>query len=893
MSRQDRRTRGPDSDVGDDRLSDEIAFHIEQQTAKLVRQGMAPEAARREAMKRFGGVEAARESARDEMRLAWLRGIGRDLRYAGRGLRRAPAFTTLAVLTLALGIASSTALFSVVQGVLLRSLPYPAADRIVRLYQINTDGTPTSQPRRVGNANELNVVDWRARTHSFAAIAMMWQGGPVPVSGGRDPVMAAVTQVSDEFADVMRVRPAVGRWFAPEERREGAPRAAIISRSLRMRLFGEALPPGAVIRILQESYAIVGEMPAGFDYPAGTEVWSAREVMPMPVSRSSHNVQVIARLRDGVSLDAAVADLSAVSRRMRDEYGDQTWMVDATALPLLEQMTSAIKPALQLLFGAACVLFVIACANVSNLLLARHAARRQMIAVQLAIGAGRWRVVRQHLAEILILCVAAAAIGALTARAALRGLLSLDPGTIPRLAEVELDWVAVAFAIGASLAATMAIGMITSLRGRDRDLRTALDDASRGSSDGRSGERAREGLVLAQVAMTVVLLGGTALLARSFVEVLRVDPGYRTEGTVALDLVIPRGTDPGARQRQWQLQQEFITRLRELPGVTGVGLTSGLPAGGGNYFGGRYLEMTRVDELSTPEDVARLGQAIADRAGSAGFRVVGGDYFRVMGIPVLQGRAFEAGDTAEAPHVAVVSTSFAEARWPGRDAVGRFVQFGNMDGDRRGFRIVGVVGDVRELSPEAPPGPLFYVDYRQRPGHGSRVSVVVAGGGPDLGVTAQRILRELEPSVPLQVRTVAGAFDAAFNGRRFNLLLIAVFSATALGLAVLGTYGLISFLVAQRRREIGIRLALGADVRSVVRLVVWRAARLALAGAVVGLGAALLMRQLVDGLLYSVSPTDPATLVGAILVTTGAVIAASLVPAWRATTISPTETLRA
>jgi hypothetical protein len=302
--------------------------------------------------------------------------------------------------------------------------------------------------------------------------------------------------------------------------------------------------------------------------------------------------------------------------------------------------------------------------------------------------------------------------------------------------------------------------------------------------------------------------------------------------------------------------------------------------------------MTRVDEIAGWDDVAKLGERVAERAGNAGFRVVGGDYFRVMDIPVLHGRAFEETDTAGAPHVAVVSQSFAEARWPGREAVGRFIQFGNMDGDPRGFRVVGVAGDVRELSPEAPPGPLFYVDYRQRPGHASRVSLVVEGGGPDLGVAAQKIVRELEPTVPLQVRAVADTFDAALSGRRFNLLLIAVFGATALGLAVLGTYGLISYLVAQRRREIGIRLALGADTSSVVWLVARRAAQLAVVGVVVGCGAALLLRQLVDGLLFAVSPTDPATLAGAILVTAGAVIAASLVPAWRATGISPTEALR-
>jgi predicted permease len=878
----------PDADT---RLSEEIRFHIDQQTEKLVRLGVPREQARREAVRKFGGVEAAKESARDELRFAWLRGLGRDLRYAARGLRRAPGFTALAVLTLALGIASSTALFSVVEGVLLQALPYPEADRIVRLFQINTDGVG-SPPRRIANINALNVDDWRRRTRSFEAVAIMWQGRAFPVAGPREPVMARWTQVTRDFAGVMRVPPAAGRWFAPDEAREGAPPVAVISRSLRQRLFGDALPPGATVRIGQDPYAVVGEMPAGFDYPGATEIWTPGETTAPPTSRTSHGGQAIARLRDGVTLEQAVEDISAVSRRMREEYGNQTWMVDATAMPLLEQTTSGIKPALQMLFGAACVLFVIACANVSNLLLARHAARRHLVAVQLAIGAARWRVIRQHLAEILLICLAAAALGVLAARAAMQGLIALDPGTIPRFEEVHLDWAAIGFAVAASLVATMGIGLITSLRGRDRDLRSVLDDASRGSSDGRSSERARAGLVLAQVAMTVVLLAGTALLARSFVEVLRIDPGYRTDGVVALDLVRPRGTDPDARQRQWQLQEALMRRIRELPGVAAVGLTNSVPAGGGNYSSGQYLEMTRVDEIAGWDDVAKLGERVAERAGNAGFRVVGGDYFRVMDIPVLHGRAFEETDTAGAPHVAVVSQSFAEARWPGREAVGRFIQFGNMDGDPRGFRVVGVAGDVRELSPEAPPGPLFYVDYRQRPGHASRVSLVVEGGGPDLGVAAQKIVRELEPTVPLQVRAVADTFDAALSGRRFNLLLIAVFGATALGLAVLGTYGLISYLVAQRRREIGIRLALGADTSSVVWLVARRAAQLAVVGVVVGCGAALLLRQLVDGLLFAVSPTDPATLAGAILVTAGAVIAASLVPAWRATGISPTEALR-
>jgi ABC-type antimicrobial peptide transport system permease subunit len=302
--------------------------------------------------------------------------------------------------------------------------------------------------------------------------------------------------------------------------------------------------------------------------------------------------------------------------------------------------------------------------------------------------------------------------------------------------------------------------------------------------------------------------------------------------------------------------------------------------------------MASVDEQTTQEDLAALGRRLQERAGFAGFRVVGGDYFEVMGIPLVAGRVFEDGDTADAPHVAVVSESLVKARWSDRDPIGRYIQFGNMDGDLRGIRIVGVVGDVRELTPEASPGPLFYVDYRQRPGQAARSSVVVAGGDASLSLNAQQILRDLEPTVPLQVRQLDAAFDAALRGRRFNLLLITAFGVLALVLAVAGTYGLICMLVAQRRREIGIRVALGAGKASVLGLVMRQGVRLAIAGVAVGLAGALLMIRLVEGLLFGVEPTDPVTLGGAAVLVSASVLCASLVPAWRAASIAPTETLQ-
>jgi len=877
----------------DGRLDEELRFHVDQQTGQLVRQGMSPRAARREALLRLGAVESVKDEARDQMRWAWARGIGRDIRYGARALLRTPGASIAAVATLGLGLAASTALFSVVNGVLLRELPYPEADRIVRLYQMNAD-SPGGAARRTGNVAEPNVIDWRARTASFEAIALMNRLGTVPVASDRQAVLARAAGVSREFFEVLRVGPASGRLFTADELRPGGAPVVLVSAALRRRVFGDELPSEGTLRIGGSMFAVVGEMPEGFDFPGGTEVWTPSEQQPPSTSRTAHNHQAIGRLADGVSLAHARAELSAVSRAMKVEYGDETWMVDAAVVPLLEQTTAGVRPAIATLFAAAVVLFIIACTNVTNLLLARDAARAPQVALQLALGARRWRVVRQRLVEIFLLALAAAAVGLVAASAATRVLVRLDPGTVPRLGEVGLDWTALAFACAAAVAATLGIGLVAALRGADRNLREVLADAARSTTSGRGRERAREWLVVTQVALTLVLLSGTALLARSFAEVLSVDPGYRTEGVAVLNVAMAAPADPAdAGRSQWAFQEELMGRIAALPGVTRVGLVSGLPTGGGGFYpDGQFLEMTRVDELTSMADVAALGERVRERAGSAGFRVVGGDYFAAMSIPVLAGRTFDSGDTPDAPHVAVVSDSLARARWPDRSPIGRFIQFGNMDGDPRGFRIVGVVGDVRELTPESDPGPLFYVDYRQRPAQASRVSVVASGAVSDVLAAAPRILRELNPALPIEMRTIEDTFDDALRGRRFNLLLIAAFGLAALALAVLGTYALVSYLVAQRTREIGIRLALGAEPSSVVRLITVRAVRLAALGVTAGLVVALLLTSLVRGMLFAVSPSDPVSLAAGALVLGGAVVVASFVPAWRAARISPVDTLR-
>jgi predicted permease len=873
----------------DDRLNEEIRFHLESQIAKHRRAGKSADEARRLALIEFGGVEPTKERVRDQRRGAWIAGFGRDLRYGARALARSRAFTVATVLTLGLGLGSATTLFSIVEGVLLKSLPYPDPDRIVRLYQLDGAG-------KRGNVSEPNFEDWRTGTHSFAAMAEMQVWGPTPVLGEFEPAMAQVAAVSAPFFDVLGVGPAQGRRFVPEELREDGVPAALVSDRYFGRTFGAQTPfGGQTLRMGARTIRVVGVMPPEFDYPVGTEIWLPRELSPLersPERRTAHNFQAIARLADGVSLDRARQEIGALSRDLKARYGDQTWMSDATAVPLLDQITAAARPTLQVLFGAALLLLLIACVNVSNLLLARGSTRRRELAVQLALGAERWRIVRQTVAETLVLCAAGAATGVVFARLAVRALVDLQPATVPRLQNVGVDVAALGFSTGVALLTALVLGLVTSWHGRGTDVRDALADGLRTATDGRARRRVRETLVVLQVAVTLVLLAGTALLARSFVRLLAVDPGYRTDDALVVDLTISRST-PADRLRQIATQRELLARLSQLPGVAGVGLTSGFPLGGGNYTNGQFLVMTGPDELRTPDDIAKLGSQVKERAGLAGLRIVSESYFRTMGIPLLRGRSFSPSDASDAPHVAVISQSLAEQKWSGQDPLDRYVQFGNMDGDLRPFRIVGVVGDVRELPLESAPSPIFYAYYQQRPAPASRFSLVLRGPRTDaLTATASRVVREVDPQLPIRTRTMADAFDRAVSGRRFNLLLIGAFGVAALVLATLGTYGVIAYLVTQRTREIGIRHALGAQPSQLRNLILGRGALLGLVGASIGLAAALALTRLVDGMLFGIPPNDPAAFAVGIAVLAGAVLLASYVLARRAMRIDAATMLR-
>lgn len=871
----------------DDRLQDEIQFHIEQQTAKNLRAGMTPDEARRAALVKFGGVEQTREAARDEFRGAIAADFIRDLRISFRSLRRMPSFAIATVFTFALGLGAAVAMFSVVNGVLLRPLPYPDADRIVRLYQLSDKGIRN-------NVSGPNFGDWQTGTHSFINASVYQNFGRIPVTGLGDPQMIATIRTSQKFFAAMGVQPAQGRLFAADEYLEDHPHVGVINAKFAEHIASGGSALGRRFTYDGESITIIGVMPRGFDYPAGTDLWLPLDDAAVTKrSRTGHNYQSLARVADGVSLASARADISSVSRGLKARYGDGTWMADADAVPILEVMTGSSRATLQVLLGASLLLLVVATTNVSNMLVARGASRRQEFAVQAAIGASRGRIVRQLLAETFALCICGALAGMAIAVGALRLFVALGPNSAPRLDSIGLDWQSGLFATGAVVVISAVLAAITASSARSSHLSAALSEEGRGGSAGRRQMRLRESLIVVEVALTLVLLAGGGLLARSLEQVLAINPGFRTDDALVADLTMNSQSENGGVARRVRDQAEVVSRLTALPGVQAVGFINSFPIGRGNFANGQFIEMTRPDEFTSFDQIRAMGAALKPRQGLAAYRLANGGYFKAMGIPLIRGRLLDDGDVEAAPEAAVISESLAKQQWPDQDPLGRYIQFGNMDGDMRGIRIVGIVGDVREVTIELAPPAIMYVSYLQRPGQGSTFSLVVRGPAPDqIAASVRSIIHDISPTTPVELRSTTAALDSATGARRFNFWLIGAFAVCALTLAAFGVYALISFTVVQRAREMGIRMALGAEPASLVRLVVKRGIQLSLAGSVAGLVLAFLMSGLLNGLLFGVTARDPIVLGLVVSVMLAVAFVASVVPARRVLRQTPARTLR-
>jgi predicted permease len=817
-----------------------------------------------------------------------------DLRHALRALGRARGFALATALTLALGLGATTALFTAVRGILLRPLPYPDPEQLVELREVSPKGSRLA-------VTEPNFGDFQREVRAFRATAR-YVAGQSTVTGGIEAVRVGTGVVSGDFFAVLGVTPAFGRTFAAEERQPGAAATVVVGDAFWRRTLGASRDlERLALTIDGTPHRVVGVMPPGFGFPDDAELWTAAERETPNRSRTAHNWKVVARLRDGVALPVAQAQATALARALRQRHGSDVTLVDATLTPLADEMVGATRPVLVLLLAGAAVLLLVATANVGTMLLARGEARRRELGVRVALGASRVRLVRQFLAEVLVVTAAGSALGVLVALAGARLLVALAPSAVPRLDAVRVDGLVLAFALALALAVALLLGLGAGLRATRVEGAT-LAGTERVPTATQAGTRARNVLVGAQVALTAVLLVGAGLLARSFAELTAVDPGFRTEGAVVVRLAFPPADDSATDARVRALQTVTLERLRALPGVRHAGSADDLPLGG-FYASGTFVHQARPDEIRSFEDFGRLVKD-PTRAGQAAFRRASDGYFEAIGIPLVRGRLFDGRDTPGAPPVAVISASLARTAFGDRDPLGQLVQFGNMDGDLRPLTIVGVVGDVREAGPAAPPQPTLYANARQRP-TSTRFAVVIAGAPPGtpgerpLDAAAmvglvRRTAQGIDPAVPVvRVEPLEERYASALAARRGGLLLAGAFAASALLLAVAGLAGVVSYLVAQRRRELGVRVALGARSLDVRRLVLGRGLRPAVAGVVVGLVVALAAARVLAAQLYAVRPADPLTfaLVAAALLAVA--VLAAWGPARRAARVDPMTALRA
>lgn len=817
-----------------------------------------------------------------------------DLRHASRLLRRSPGFTSVSVLTLALAIGAVTAIFSVVYGVLLRPLPYSDPDRIMAIFEVNTKGTWS-------RLADPNFDDFRDQNHTFQAIAK-YSNSVVSVSGGSQPTRTMMASVTPEFLTVFRVQPMIGRDFLPSDAKKGAAPVALVSYGYwRQYLGSPADLSRSHLKVDNTIYSLVGVLPENFQFPADTGVWVPADLEGENPSRTSHNYSAVGRLRDGVTVAQANAEISAIARRIHDTASDQNdfLLKDAAVVPLHDSITHESRSALLILLGAVGFLLLVACANVANLLLAQASVRERELAVRSALGAARGRLIRQFLTEAFLLALISGALGILGAYLGISALLALAPANLPRLDSVSIHLPVLLFALLVSSAVAIGLGAFTAIRATSGNPREALGEGGRSQAGSQSSQRLGRGIVAAQIAITLVLVVGAGLLGRSLMKVLAVDPGFRVDKIVTMDISLPwvNWTDLKSKSAQGQFYANLIDRLRQIPGVEKVGATSGLPMDQG-LPDGLFLLMTPDEMPKQPlrdEELTRMFDALfqqKQRLGTADYCAATEGYFQALGIRLVRGRMFDDRDTADTSNVALISESLARTRWPGEDPIGHTIQFGNMDGDIRLLTVVGVLADIHESGLDAPPRPTIYVDLFQRPRPAITLTMLSDANTQMITTAARGILQEMNPDIPANFRTFQQVYSASLGSRRFNLVLIASFAIVALLLATAGVFGVMAYSVSRRTREIGVRVALGASSGDVLAMILSQGMRTILIGLLIGVAGSLALTRTMASLLFGVTATDPLTFVTVTALLIGVALLACYIPARRATKVDPMVALR-
>jgi putative ABC transport system permease protein len=816
-----------------------------------------------------------------------------DLRFAARMLRKNPGFATVAIVTLALGIGASTSIFSVVDAVLLRPLPYLNPQQIIRVWEQAPDG------HRM-NLADPNFDDFLAQNNTFASLAV-YGYGLSSLSGGSEPVRANIAVVSSGFFRTLGIEPFRGRAFAPDEQRlHGAP-AVIVSYSYWQRYLGGAADLSRFHLSMEGGvYQVVGVMPQELDFPPSVAAWIPRELDSETPSRTAHNWRGIGRIRDGVTVAQARANLSAIARRIKDQYGKEVDLADAAVVPLTDAMVGDVRTALLTLLGAVGLLLLVACANVAGLLLARTSARRKELAVRAALGAGRGRLIQQFLAESFALSFCGGVLGILIAIWAVKVVPAILPTNVPLRQSIAINTSVLSFALAATVAVAVSLGLFAAWCAGGGDLQETLSAGSRTYTGTGASQRFRGFLVIGEIAATLMILVGAGLLGRSFLRLISISPGFNQQNLITMEFSLPtpqwqEAVTASVIARQIHLMDDILLRLGAIPGAETVGLTGALPvAAGADLADGGFLILNGEKPPVNFDEWERMAQN-PSLVGHAEYCVAGEGYFRTMGIPLIRGRMFGDQDDLNSPNVAVISESLARQRWPNQDPIGQIINFGNMDGNLKSLTIVGIVGDVRAAGLDRPPSPIIYVDYRQRGMHAdSSPTILMRSAAPagEIVAAARGIFHDLGPDIPVKFSTFADEMGGWLADRRFLLLLVGLFAAAALALAAVGIYGVAAFSVTRRTREIGIRMALGARRGNILRLVLGEGARMAALGVLIGIGASLAIMRLISTLLFGISAADPLTFVGVAVLLSAVALVASYIPARRAMRVDPIVALR-
>jgi putative ABC transport system permease protein len=798
-----------------------------------------------------------------------------DIRYGARVLLKTPLFTMVAVLVVALGVGANTAIFSVVNAILLRPLPFEGAGRIVAVKSVNTKRGTTG-----GAHSFLNFADVRAQQQTLEAVAA-FNDTTAALSGGDAPEQIVGIIATPDLFRVLAVKAQLGRVLTQEDERAGGSPVAVITDGMWRRRFGsDPNVVGRQVSLNGRGKTVVGVLGAGFRFPFVTD--APEFFLPMDpasemnVQRGASYLQVLARLKPGVTIEQADAEARAIAARLEQQYPEDNANDTVSLVSAQEDMVGSLRRTLLVLLGAVGCVLLIACANVANLLLARAAGRGREMAVRVALGASRGRIVRQLLTESLLLAGLGGGLGLLFAMWGVDVLSSFAPASVPRFGEAGLDPTVLGFTVGATLLTGVVFGLAPALQASKLELNEALKEGGRSATEGSGHSRVRSLLIVSEVALSLVLLVGAGLLIKSFVRLRNTNPGFDPRGTLTASVSLP-SAKYADDDRVRNFYAQATERVARLPGVESVGAILPLPLSN--------------NSMRTSFAVGgRPAPSAGDRP-VADARIVTPGYLRAMGVPLLRGRDFDARDGDKAPKVIIVNETFARRFFPGEDALGKRLNLGLNDIDGE---IVGVVGDVRHRRLDSEPGAEYYVPAAQVPINQFSLVVRTRGGDPaQLAGALRSAVKEIDADQPLyEIRTMSSLVADSMARQRFSMILLASFAGLALLLAAFGIFSVMSFLVAQRTHEIGIRMALGAQTSDILRLVVGHAMTLTVVGVCLGLAAAFALTRVLEGLLYEVKPNDPAVFGGLALVLSLVALAACLIPARRATKVDPMVALR-